>query len=401
MADPAIVAVLVALLLLVAWRSAAVLRRRENPALRAHWFALAALALGLVMYVPVVALAVDDVLGVPNLAGRLGQGLTITGACSAQILLLHLVRPRAEATHLARRRVALLLLALAVMAAAFVVAPTGDEALRFTVTYGTAPWMWAYWAAYLSFLVTAGVDIARLCTRYSRVAAGVLSLGLRLIAVGAAIGVVDGLVTGAYVLVRHAGLDDLPLGQATLHLVLQPLAAALVVAGSALPALARRRPLRPLGDLLARRRALRALDPLWRDLLAEAPELVLDDAAWQRAPGRDLDALDFRLYRHVIELRDVRLLLRPWVPSSTSAAATAATRDEGLEGVAQQAAVEAACLREAVQRRRADDSPAVTAEEVAVPEHLEEAEWWIAVARAWSRQQPMDATRAPAGVRAP
>ena len=400
MADPAIVAVLVALLLLVAWRSAAVVRRRENPALRAHWFALAALALGLVMYVPVVALAVDHALGVPNVAGRLGQGLTITGACSAQILLLHLVRPRAEATRLARRRVALLLLALAVMAAAFLVAPTGDEALRFTVAYGTAPWMWAYWAAYLSFLVTAGVDIARLCTRYSRATAGALALGLRLIAVGAVLGVADGLVTGAYVLVRHAGLDDLPLGQATLHLVLQPLAAALVVAGSALPALARRRPLRPLGEVLARRRALRGLDPLWRDLLAEAPELVLDDASWQRALSRDVDALDFRLYRHVIELRDVRLLLRPWVPASTAAAATKSARVEGLEGVTLQAAVEAACLREAVQRRRADGPPAVAAEEVAVPEHLEEAEWWLAVARAWSRQGTTAEARPPAEVRA-
>ena len=401
MGSGALTVVLVLLWLLVGWRVAAVVRRRENPALRFHWLAVAALSVAITCYVPAVALAVDRATGVPNLTGRVGHGMTLVGAWCAQVLLLHLVCERGEAARRARRRGGFLVVALVVMAVCFVLAPTGAEALRFTEAYATAPWMAGYWAAYLAFLVIAGADIARLCRRYSQAVDGALALGLRLIAGGAALGVLDALVTGAYVVARHLGYADLPVPQATLHLVLQPTAGALVLVGSVLPALARHRPLRPLAEVTARRRALRALDPLWRDLLGEAPELVLDPDAWRGRPGRDGEALEFRLYRHVIELRDVRLLLRPWVPEQASAQAAGDGRRSGLQGVALQSAVEAACLREAVRRRRADDRPVVVAEEVTVPEHVDEAEWWLAVARAWVQQgTTADLGRPPAEVRA-
>ena len=381
MADAVLAAVLGGLWVLVGWKTTAVARRWDNPALRAHWLALFALAVALTLYVPAVALAVDGALGVPNLAGRLGQGFGLVAAWGAQVLLLHLVHPTEEAGRLARRRLALLVAALVTMAVAFALAPVGEEALRFVVVHGTAPWMFAFWAAYLPFLIVAGVDIARLCMRYARVAHGPVALALRLVSVGAAVGVVDSAVTVAYLGVRYAGLDDLPLGQATLHALLQPVAAGLVATGSALPALARRRPLQSWVDVVSRRRALRALEPLWRDLLAEAPELVLEPAPHVR--GRGVDSLDFQLYRRLIELRDVRLLLRPWLPAGR-------TRDDAVgdhreADIERRAAVEAASLREAALRRRAEVPPTSAAAGEALPEEVDETGWWLSVAAAWTR----------------
>ncbi|MET9295324.1 MAB_1171c family putative transporter [Streptomyces sp. NPDC003077] len=78
--------------------------------------------------------------------------------------------------------------------------------------------------------------------------------------------------------------------------------------GCALPVVAR------LATRRRYRRAYRGLTPLWRELTAAAPDVVLGGAHPLQAA---VLPLQLRLYRRVIEIRDAMLVLRNYVPPGT------------------------------------------------------------------------------------
>jgi Family of unknown function (DUF6545) len=135
-------------------------------------------------------------------------------------------------------------------------------------------------------------------------APGALRAGLHLLRAGAVVGLLFMANRLAYLLSNVAGSTALdgPVAE-TVSRGLLAVALLLLATGGALPALGgtRRR--------LAHHRALRRLRPLWRDLCAAVPEVVL-----AAPPGRfreffALRTVDLRLYRRIIEIRDAQRLL--------------------------------------------------------------------------------------------
>lgn len=77
-----------------------------------------------------------------------------------------------------------------------------------------------------------------------------------------------------------------------------------IAAGVALPFLIQMR------ALLRCHRAHRGLAPLWRDLVAAAPDVVLSPGSRVRAAAVPIQ---LRLYRRVIEIRDAMIVLRSYI----------------------------------------------------------------------------------------
>jgi hypothetical protein len=135
---------------------------------------------------------------------------------------------------------------------------------------------------------------------------------------------------------------------------------------------------------LAARRLLRQLRPLRSAILAAVPEVA-------RPEPTDLPrAARLRLHRHVVEIRDAMLVLRPfrepWIASRVTDMASAA----GLGGVQLAASVEAAVLAGAAADRLDGQSEALAAGEgweppAPGPDLRSEAEWLAQVSMAFVR----------------
>ncbi len=101
-------------------------------------------------------------------------------------------------------------------------------------------------------------------------------------------------------------------------------------------------------------RVMHQLEPLWRELTAAVPDVVLDTHATRRGlPGRRR----FLLYRRVIEIRDAMRALRSYVTPQTLQVAQQYVRDQGLTGTAAEAAVTACWLAAAVDAKSDQAQP--------------------------------------------
>jgi hypothetical protein len=228
-----------------------------------------------------------------------------------------------------------------------------------------APLILAYRLTYLAYLSVGLFAVVRRCARYARLTGRpAVALGLRLCAVGGAIGLVYAGHEAAYALLRRAGAGY-PLagvvdpGQLRNVLIVAALAPLLV--GSTLPAWGERvglgAALAALGRWADAYRAYRRLYPLWRDLVRATPEVAL-----QAPPPPALDALTWRdlrlrLYRRVIEIWDGRLALRPYLDAAVADAARRACRAGGVAAPEEPYVVEAAALAAGV-RAKAGQLPA-------------------------------------------
>lgn len=177
------------------------------------------------------------------------------------------------------------------------------------------------------------------------VARRVLRISLWIVAAGAVLQVAGGALRLVSLLLRHAVVPA-PGG---LLRQLELLVGLLVSLGFLTLALGAIVPLvdgavREVPRVRAQRRANRTLEPLWRALHTEFPELALE----LRSPGPGR-----ALYRRVVEIRDGLVLLSPHFDAGIA-------EREGRRGGAadedadeRRAAVEAALVRDALQARRA------------------------------------------------
>jgi hypothetical protein len=259
------------------------------------------------------------------------------------------------------------------MAVLFALAPVHEPAEDFWVRFADAPLMLGYRLIYLAYLSLGLLAVVRRCTRYARsTARPTVALGLRLCAVGGAVGLAYAGHEAAYALLRRAGaaypLEGL-VEPGRLRGVLIVAALAPLLVGSTLPAWGERAGLAAALAALGRRadgyrayRAHRRLYPLWRDLVRATPEVAL-----QETPPRLLDLLSghdlrLRLYRRVIEIWDGRLALRPYLDAADAAAARRACRAAGVATQEEPFVVEAAALAAGVRakaRGRPAAAPAV------------------------------------------
>ncbi len=251
-----------------------------------------------------------------------------------------------------------------------------------------------YLALFISYLSLAIFDFLLQALRQSRSARRAsIRVGLRL----AATGCVFGLVYAAY---KATVLASLGLG---LHLVRRDephcsslvatpcvfsvtapaLAVPLIGIGLTLPAV-----LYPIGQARLRRwetRSFVALEPLWRDLTAVMPHIVLpapdDGSDMTRDPG-------FLLQRRVVEISDGLLALRPYRSRKALESAQQQAAADTIHGAAR---VEAALARDALARLRSGRRPDGAADATALAAFPRdgglraEAGWLMAVAAAYVR----------------
>lgn len=372
-------------------RLPAVRRRSTTPAARAWWLALLSLAAAVTVLIPPVQLAVDRTVGMGNLALLVGHSLALGCACGAQSFLLYSNYPPAAAAPKVHRQVWVLLGTLTAMTALFTVGQAQHKSFDLLSRDVTAWPVLCYWLLFLGVLGAAVVNAVRLIWRWAGLTdQELLRGGLRLLAAGAAVGIVyvgyDLVFLAASQLGQPQWLGDQQLITQSLSVT----SVLLMVVGFTIPRWGPRVGLPRLLRWARRYRAHRRLYPLWRDLCQVFPDVALvHPTTWWRDAVAVPD-LDFALHRRVIELRDARLRLRPYLDAEIAQNAAELGRHAGLDGEQLHVVVVAASLV-AAMGAKAGGQPAHPGWSAAaepggtdLPADLEsESAWWMKVAAAY------------------
>jgi hypothetical protein len=238
---------------------------------------------------------------------------------------------------------------------------------------------------YVTYLAAGMTDACQLCVRYARHTPGrYLRLGLQLVALGSALGILYCAVYGYNTVAGRAQLTVLgpPLVTSTL---LPATTCVLLVIGSTIGGWGPR--LTEAAERLADYRSYRKLGPLWRALAEVAPEVI---------PPQDMASLTIgqKRYRRVIEIRDMILTLRAYRdPAVATDATLAAAGESSLAAAAMEATVIASAIRGRHEGRLAADGP-----DIAIPAQLgadlaTESHWLEAVSAALTRSVTVPAGR--------
>lgn len=207
---------------------------------------------------------------------------------------------------ISRRRPLLVYGSAAAVCVALIWLNTGPVPAAGCVTSIAVPWYSPFWWLLCVAHVVAVLPCAVLCARYARQASTrALRAGLLLLAAGFASSTIFwSFVVLGYLLTHNPWLGSsfsLNIG----------ITAWLMVAGVTVPVVAH------VWRLARDLRVLRALEPLWQDLVNAVPHVRMPD------PKARFASIDMRLYRRVIEIRDALLILRDYVDQDTVDAAKA------------------------------------------------------------------------------
>lgn len=330
----------------VAYKLSAFLRHPGEPALRSFWFGLLALALSLTTLLPPVYLGIDRLVGIPNLARVLAHCLMVLAAWSIHMFLFHLNYPDAQARPDRRREGLLLGITLALLIGLFGLSDVEEESLEFTSRYADTPFIAEYRLVLLGWLGFVLANAARLSWRYAGISVSrpSLHLGLRLVAIGATVGLGYSVHGAFYLAARRFDLrypfgDEELVSDALLAVCL-----VLILIGSTMPAWGIRLGIPALHAWAGRYRACRRLYPLWRDLCRASPGIALVPPSGAVLDALTLAGTGFRLYRRVVEIRDAQLALRPHLDPRAAVHAAALCRESGMAGEEMEAVIEAARL---------------------------------------------------------
>lgn len=241
------------------------------------------------------------------------------------------------------------LLAAAAAVAAYLAAPAAiRNVINDNARFGDRTVAFLFSFPITAYLVYAAGSIAyRIRRILPIVTRRVLRVSLVIIAAGACLQVLGGLIQGGSALLRYTG------GLATVPVDLRPVVGTLVVIGFFALVVGAIVPLvdgviREVPRIRAQRRAARTLEPLWRELHTEFPELSLK----LRSPGPGR-----ALYRRVVEIRDGLVLLSPYFGSAVARDAAERGRRAGESDDEVAVAVQAALVRDALRARRSGHGP--------------------------------------------
>lgn len=324
-------AVLVMLWAVTIWR---VPSTRRTVKQRALWVAFAALTLAMTLRLPSVMHGLDDGVGVNNLSTLIKHSLGMIAACAVVDFVVAVVRP--EDGRRIRPRHYITLAAIALMALLFQFVPRQHEVDDFFEANVGEGWATAYHGVFVVYLGIAMATASWLFWGSARLAsARWLRIGVRLMGIGTAVGVVYTVVRATYLVFRLAGITSAAADDNvdTTTDLLKYLAIGFILVGSSIPAFGVA--WRSIRDW----QRLRALKPLWQDLTTAAPDIVLT-ARLLRGPR-------LQLHRRVIEIRDAGLALTPYVTSEMREAAARAARAGGLDPNTAEPVAEAFRLRAA------------------------------------------------------
>ena len=215
------------------------------------------------------------------------------------------------------------------------------------VTTEAVPWYSPFWWLLVAAHLVGTIPCAVLCMRYGRQARDdrPLRTGLLLLAAGFTSSSVFWAVVLAFLLARPAWLGALfPLNIGV--------TAWLMTAGVCMPlALTLRRTARNAS-------ALWRLHPLWRDLTEAVPHVTLERPHSRiRAVLGGPQAIHLRLYRQVIEIRDVLLILKDYVTPEVMEHARRHVTSQALPEEHIEPAITACWLRAALLAKTAAAAP--------------------------------------------
>ncbi|MGH3719405.1 MAG: MAB_1171c family putative transporter [Pseudonocardiaceae bacterium] len=350
------------------YKAAGLWNQPSRPA-RAFTATLYALSAALTLRAPVIAQPINNTVHVPNLTVLVGNAMTLISAYCVLTVLVYFTDPTG---HRSRRKsrlwITLLIVALTAMTGLFVWASASPPADF--LEHRSAQSL-AYVLIYVTYLAAGMTAACRLSLRYARHTADpYLRVGLQLVAMGSAVGILYCLIYAYNTVAPRTRLAQLAPGVVT-SAVLPVTCCALLVIGSTIGGWGPR--LREGWDWLADYRSYRKLGPLWRALAAVAPEAI---------PPADMASLTIgqKRYRRVIEIRDMVLTLRAYRDPAIAAAAA------GEASLAAAAAVEAAVIASAIRARR-EGRPAAGGPDIALPAQLgtdltTESHWLEAVSAA-------------------
>ena len=327
---------------------------RREPAsgpLRLICVMLACMTVTAALGSPTAYVAFDRALGVPNLSALAMNACGMGFVLAVQRLLLHWVYPAERARRRAQWWQSFYILAFVAQVVLFALAPVDTEEPWFIGRYAATPFAREFMVMVDVCLLFTLIDIARLCWRYAAVAGrSFLRVGLRCTGIGAMVSIAYFPVELAYVLGRSAGVTLLPDGVlARVYTAMGFCSSLLVAGGLTIPAWGPR--IAEARAWMGRYRAYRGLHRLWLALYHANPHIALDAPTATNDPLW-IDDLDYRLVRRVVEIRDGRLALRPYLSTATAEHARRAGERAGLHGTALEAAVEAATIADAIRAQR-------------------------------------------------
>ncbi|SMD24450.1 MAB_1171c family putative transporter [Kibdelosporangium aridum] len=331
--------------------------RRNTTDGFALWLILVGLACSLTAMAPAPYGLISQISGVPNL-GRLVSHLSmLVVAWAAQAMMLRLNGSKIK--HLwwpVTVGVAITVL--------FALADTPVDDVRFAGRYAAEPWVLEYWLVFMTGLLPAFVRTAVLCWQYAGLSGTFIGkLGLRMVSAG----IMSSLLYHVHkALFFAAARFDIAYPKAFggfLDRMLPLLAAIFVLVGVTVPTWAPKLGLNALFGWLARLRTYHRLRPLWLALYQATPQIALIPPRSAAAELLLPTDVDLRLYRRVIEIRDGRLALQPYLDPEIGSATRA--KASGIDGRRLDALVEANMLAAAVAAKRAG-APTRDSEMVAV-----------------------------------
>lgn len=304
-------------------------RLRNSPnrhAAAAQAIALFVLAAALVAMATSTQAAINR--HVPDGGKLAGNILTLVAAFASVTVTVYTRYPPEQATPKVRRRLPWLLLAVVVLAVTFFLPHTSPLTGSFDGIYVSEPALAVYTIAYAVYLGVTLADQTQLWWFFSRHAPRFFRWGLRLLAIGAGLGVVyaiaklaivvQRLVSGSMESAGIKGVCAFPFSSASCTVAVgAPAVVITVVALGVLACIASAR-FDNLSLWTAQARSYNRLGPLWLALTTTYPELRRFNEAVPNeavAPGgrqvveSAAKSIEFRLTRRYVEIRDAMLLL--------------------------------------------------------------------------------------------
>ncbi|MFF5566601.1 MAB_1171c family putative transporter [Streptomyces sp. NPDC012623] len=372
-------------------------RRPEDrdPALVALAFTYLFSALSYAVSLTWVWVRVDGVFGVPNIAVPLAQGcVMLVFGLQATVLAFWTKRPE-RAARRARWLMAGAISVIVMMAVLFaLLTPVSQRPTDFTLYYAHDRAFQAYLLLYMGMYTVAEVYLARVCWKYAgEIKDPWIGAGLRLIAVGAVITLGYSGIRLCAILGAEFGFSVRP--AEPYAWICGDIGATLTQIGYLMPIMAARLTGARRGR--RERRQYQRLEQLWRAVSAAEPSIVFVE------PAKDSRDVSFDLYRHVVEIRDAQIELRPYLSPAARALAESRRTAWWRSSKHRVAAVTADQIRAALlQRQRGPVSDPASYADAALdtPTPQKELHHLVRVARHFTPPSMKPETECAPGVRA-
>lgn len=349
--------------------------RRRQPNALALFLCLTSLEVAVVLgaYYPQVASAIK----VPALTQVIVHTAVLSCVFWLQVFTLHLGSSAETVRRKTRVRLAVLSTCLLALYVLYILGPLPQGLPAINGGYGDRPYVLAYLTVFSGSLAWALGDIGWTTRFAQHVPDKYLRLGLHFIRYGSAFGMLFAVHKFVQTFAKAIG-SPLPwleyseyVGVGTYLLAIGTF---LALTGFMLPS---------MGPRWERRRTRARLEPLWRALTEQAPELVF-------APdSTDRTGKDGKLRNRVTEIRDVVVgPLHPYLHPTAAERASQLGTEQGLEGEDLQATVEAATIAVALHAKKHDIpapiSSAIVFNGPSAADHGAEAAWLAKVSTAFA-----------------